>query len=374
MNHNFKDLSVIRQGESNGDGMVIRIVPLHGVPIYAVSVARDGFSYTGPTWTYLFENEGLTLIDAGESGSFPRLEDGLRSAGFQAKDIQRVIITHGHEDHDGAVAELVAETGAEVWAHDIYGRLQSYDPRTIMGRATSPIQEELNRVAETNEAFRSSSPERDQYLERRKALKIDHPIQPDEQLGDLTLLDAPGHSPDELCMKLDGVVFTGDHVLPEITPHPTMKTEFAPEIKKHLPARYHTESNWFGLATYLKSLKMVADLGPETQILPAHRYFNRGHFNFINTQRAKTIIEHHGERLVQIMDEVGPRTIDLEQLTRGIFENRKLAGNNLLAAMTEVVAHIEVLQDTGDLEVTDRRELAGTGSENYRQFVSQLTS
>ncbi len=120
MDHNFKELTVLRQGESNGDRMVIRIVPHQGVTIHAVSVPRAEFSYTGPTWAYIFENEGLTLIDSGEFGSFHELDDGLKCAGFRAKDIQRVIVTHGHEDHDGSVAELVSETGAEVWAHDIY--------------------------------------------------------------------------------------------------------------------------------------------------------------------------------------------------------------------------------------------------------------
>lgn len=374
MDHNFKDLTVLRQGESNGDRMVIRIVPHRGVPVHAVSVPRAAFSYTGPTWAYLFENEGLTLIDAGEFGSFHELDDGLKCAGFRAKDIQRVIITHGHEDHDGAVAELVAETGAEVWAHDIYAYLQAYDPRTIQMRVSSPIQEEFHRVADANEAFAPTSNTREQYLERKKGLHIDHQIQPGEQLGNLSLIHAPGHSPDELCMKLDDVVFTGDHVLPEISPHPTMKTIFAPEIKERLPSVYHTESNWYGLATYLTSLKIVSDMGEQTQVLPAHRYFNRDKFNCLNALRARDIIEHHGHRLGQMLNNLGSNAVGLEQLTRGIFEHRKLMGLNLRAAMAEMVAHIELLEDAGDLEITDRRELLRTGSEHYREFIHQLTA
>jgi hypothetical protein len=42
--------------------------------------------------------------------------------------------------------------------------------------------------------------------------------------------------------------------------------------------------------------------------------------------------------------------------------------------MAEVVAHIELLEDTGDLEITDRRELLRTGSENHREFIHQLTA
>jgi len=64
----------------------------------------------------------------------------------------------------------------------------------------------------------------------------------------------------------------------------------------------------------------------------------------------------------------------LEHLTRGLFEHRKLMGLNLRAAMAEVVAHIELLEDIGDLEITDRRELLRTGSNNHREFIQQLTA
>ena len=131
-----------------------------------------------------------------------------------------------------------------------------------------------------------------------------------------SLIHAPGHSPDKLWLKLDDVVFTGDHVLPEISPHPTMKTVFAPEIKDHLPAAYHTETNWYGLATYLKSPNIVSDMGEETQVLPTHRYFNRDKFNCINALRAKDIIEHHGHRLGLMLGNIGSNAVGLEQLTR----------------------------------------------------------
>ncbi len=372
MDHNFKELDIIRAGESNGDRTILRIVPHQAPVIHAVSVPRAGFSYTGPTWAYVFENEGLTLIDSGEFGSFHELDEGLKQAGFRARDIQRVIITHGHEDHDGSVAELVDATGAEVWAHEIYYHLQKYDPRTIFRCSASPLQEEFARLSEVHDAFPPQSDQRENYIDARKELTIDHPIHPGEQLGQMTLIHAPGHSPDELCMKLGDVVFTGDHVLPEISPHPTMKASFPPEIKERLPQVYQTESDWYGLATYLKSLKIVADMGGDTQVLPAHRYFNRAKFNFINALRARDIIEHHGERLADVLEAIGAQTVELEQLTRKIFAHRQLDGTNLRAAMAETVAHVELLEDIGDAEVSDRPEIRCTGSGNYRQFIHEL--
>ena len=35
-------------------------------------------------------------------------------------DLKRVVITHGHQDHDGNVYDLVKACGAELWAHELY--------------------------------------------------------------------------------------------------------------------------------------------------------------------------------------------------------------------------------------------------------------
>jgi hypothetical protein len=115
-------------------------------------------------------------------------------------------------------------------------------------------------------------------------------------------------------------------------------------------------------------------MGEQTQVLPAHRYFNRDKFNYINALRARDIIEHHGLRLGQILNHVGTTAVGLEPLTRGIFDHRKLMGINLRAALAEVVAHVELLEDTGDLEITDRRELLRTGRENYRELIHELSA
>jgi glyoxylase-like metal-dependent hydrolase (beta-lactamase superfamily II) len=369
----FRDLSVLRQGDSQGNGMIIRIVQPDGEVIHAVAVPREGYSYTGPTWAYLLENEGLTLIDSGVMDSYRYLAEGIQFLGYQPRDVERVIITHGHEDHDGAVGQLVDEAGAELWAHDIYHHLIQYAPRDIQGRAVTPMQREMERVVDSNELRMGPNASRERYLERRKGLEVKHRIKAGEQSGKLTFLYAPGHSPDELCIALNGAVFTGDHVLPEITPHPTNKTRYAPEVKQALPAEYHEEDSYYGLETYLRSLQMIADLGPSVAVLPAHRLFNRDKFNFETTERAQATIDHHGERLGHILQRLGSDTVPLEDLTRSVFEYRKLEGGNLYAALAEIVAHVEMLEDTEDLVVTDDAQLQAKGSDNYRQLMRELS-
>ena len=102
MSQLFKEVVVLREGDPEGNRMVLKLESRNGMEIHAIAVPQDNGSRTGPTWCYLFENDGLTLIDAGATGSYASLADGIKASGFNVPDIERVIITHGHQDHDGA--------------------------------------------------------------------------------------------------------------------------------------------------------------------------------------------------------------------------------------------------------------------------------
>ena len=43
-------------------------------------------------------------------------------------------------------------------------------------------------------------------------------------------------------------------------------------------------------------------------------------------------------------------------------------------ALSEVVAHVELLQDLGDIELTPENEVVRSGSENHKDFILQLTN
>ena len=118
--------------------------------------------------------------------------------------------------------------------------------------------------------------------------------------------------------------------------------------------------------------RRVADLGPEVAVLPAHRLYNNHKFNFQTTQRAGDIIRFHARRLGLILVTAGPEPQPLEDVTRRTFERRKLEGGNFFAALTEVVAHVELLEDSGDLEVLDNHRLRRTGEENYQEILRAL--
>ena len=69
---------------------------------------------------YLLEGQGgLALIDAGGQGTLRIVQQQLRGTRFHLSDISHILVTHGHFDHVGGLAEIQAETGATVWAHHL---------------------------------------------------------------------------------------------------------------------------------------------------------------------------------------------------------------------------------------------------------------
>ena len=58
-----------------------------------------------------------TLVDAGFPGITGNLESALAEAGISPSAVRRVIVTHHHLDHTAGLPDVVALTGAEVWAH-----------------------------------------------------------------------------------------------------------------------------------------------------------------------------------------------------------------------------------------------------------------
>ena len=155
----FTEVAVLRSGDSAGNGMTLALTDGDGRRIHTVAVPQEGHSHTGPTWAYIFENEGLTLIDPGAAASFDILQSGMALFGRTAADVERVVITHGHADHDGGVAQLLEASGAEFWAHDIYEPLLPFDPRDLQLAPTSPIKEALWATARANGFGLSNSEE-----------------------------------------------------------------------------------------------------------------------------------------------------------------------------------------------------------------------
>ena len=347
-----------REGNPNGDGWVLELETGLKRPVFAIAVKREASSRTGPTWSYIFENEGWTSIDLGTPGSLDNFHDGCSVVGIDPEHIKRSIITHGHYDHDGIAKEVSDRWGVEIWAHESYSYLKNFAASELQDLNASHIQRSLQRIMKEHmesSGWSSTNQHEDYYLKRSK-LAVSYHLQDLMTCGDAQIMWTPGHSPDEICVLLDDFLFTGDHVLPEITPHPTIKS-FPGRTFPGTPPVCLTAGNAYGLGIYLTSLGKVIKLGGRYNVMPAHRLYNKGKFNFTGVERAQEIVSHHGKRLSRIFNYLDKSPSTLEEMTRGIFERSKLLGGNIYAAMSEIVAHIEYLEDTGDISVGRNGEI-----------------
>lgn len=389
-------ISVRRWGAANGDGLVIDVESGSAASVHGIGVEPpdDASRANGPTWAYIVKDDGVTLIDPGHLGSFDFLADGLQVLGMTPSDVDRIVVTHGHWDHDGGVAEFADASGAEFWAHELWRAYSPYSYGQLLRADTSPLRVEMTRIGER---MRDAGPRRyggivkkgerqpgggsrDKYDEVRSGLKVDHALADGFKQGALEYLHTPGHWPDEMTIKLGNLIFTGDHILPEITPHPSMAYSHPAELAEALPERYRTSGDVWGLMAYLKSLNRVCQLGKGLTVMPAHRLFNRDEFRMTDERRGSETISFHLERCELLVEAVEKGFVDLEPATRELFSYRPLTDSyHLMSAASETISHVELLEETGDMVVHDveggdgvRLEL--TGSRNYRDVIGDLIS
>ena len=376
-------VDLIRSGDQNGYGMVARLA-FHGdLDVFAIALPHQFPTRTGPTWVYLLDCEGWTLIDAGPKGALPVLVDGMKLLGMKVNDIERVIISHGHQDHDGNIYDLAEASGATIWAHELYFHFKPYESSRLGLDVNSPLHRfMLQLIAKDDPSVRNNN---DRYPVRHNNVADEtggmksiseiyhtHNIKDQDTLGNMTFLYTPGHSIDELCIDLSGFILTGDHILPHITPHPTVKKTYPEILYDQVATEYKNSAHHYGLACYMQSLGRVLRLDQRKTVLPAHRLFNHDRLNIRNLLRAKEIIVHHGRRLDRAIDVIRDGADTPLKIARELFPARKLVGGGLFAALSEVVSHLELLDDLGDIEVGDNGELAHSGGWRYRDFISEV--
>ena len=361
-------VAVIREGNFDGSESILRLTTPAGLIIHTVAVPQDWPSPTGPTWLYIIDDGKLTVIDAGSNLSLDALKNAFSLLGLNVKGIDRVILTHGHIDHAGGAKQLVEATGSELWAHDLYGLLGMHDAWEFQNHANKLLQDALeeggiqsNRTTDTN--FNSA---RMKYTQIRKETQVSNPVKDGDVIDGFTFLHTPGHSPDELSIHIGDTIFTGAHILPQITPHPTMRAKYPPHVKEALPIQYQNEHHFYGLSTYLQSLQTIARYGNEVSVMPAHRLLHKGNLNLINASRAIEISNHHVQRMDEIVEILGVNTRSIDEITQKLFAYRNLSGGILFFAYREVVAHIEFMLETQDLTVPSTNRIRWNGTDNYR--------
>ena len=310
---------------------------------------------------YVMEDErGIAIVDPGLPGdeSWGHLEDRLGRAGYSIADVHTVVVTHSHPDHFGAAVRLRHEAEADILTHETFRSM--WDTKELSDHEDSSeldLNTDDDALAAMERHFSRPTPwggtrvrpppefvkrAREAARRGRNEFAIPDPSIPviDGQTVSLARRDwlamhTPGHTYDHLCLydPEHGVVLTGDHVLPSITPHISGMT---PEVDP--------------LALFFDSLNRMIEMTDVSLALPAH-----GHPFVDLGGRAQRTIEHHEERLDVIRDAVHrlPNGT-VSEFMHVLFRERSWGE----MAESETYAHLEHLRELGELVRADPEGIA----------------
>lgn len=291
---------------------------------------------------YALVGDGLTLLDPGPAteAAYEELADGLRDLDFAIADIDRVLITHPHMDHFGLAARLVDESGARTVAHRDATRLLS-DPDGHLEREQAFFEPFLETMGVPEEVATTAIGLPEAYTSYQNPLAIDRELTDGDTVDigpDLTAVHTPGHAPGSVCFlpTTDRVAFTGDHVLEHISPNPLLTVAPGTEDER-------TRS----LPSYLDSLHRIQAVDAELG------YSGHGkRIPDLNT-RAQEILDHHREREERIADLIAEQgSVTAYELMEELFPD--LPATEVFPGMSEVIGHLDLLEDEGRVEITER--------------------
>ena len=344
----------VRQEQEDAAPDVTEVAP--GLYRFQLPISMPGLGHVN---CYALEDsDGFTVVDPGlpSADSWEALGDRLAQVGARYGHVHTAVVTHSHPDHFGGVHRLRDDHGTRVLTHadfrsvwvdadltedlgadelDLADDEHIEGLRSMMSRPTPwgatrtpPSAAELRKWSEMDVTGGSRS-----WMVPEPSVTVDDGEE--ISLGRRTWLTihTPGHTHDHLCLfdPADGLLLSGDHVLPTITPH----------IGGIGPMDDP-------LATFFRSLERMKELPGVSNVLPAH-----GHpFTDVGS-RVDAILGHHEDRLEAIReagDDLGDGTV--ESFMRRLFKERSWGD----MAASETYAHLEHLRILGR---ATRDEVAG---------------
>jgi glyoxylase-like metal-dependent hydrolase (beta-lactamase superfamily II) len=322
-------LEPVTRYETDGGAQIyrvpVRVFPMLIANVYIVAV--DSY---------------VALVDTGSG--LGESDDHLRAGVEQIReewgerigwaDIRRVVVTHAHIDHYGGLGMVRDETSAPLAVHTLDRRvLVNHEERTVLAsRALSEFLWHAG-VSEANHASLMGMYGWSKGLFR--SVEVETILHDGDLLDDLMLVrHAPGHCPGQVCLQIHDVLLSADHVLPQTSPH------LAPESI--------TPST--GLGHYLESLRRLSGV-------PGIRLALGGHEDPIHDVYARIahIEASHRRKLDRLLDICRePHTIN--ELARALYPD--VQSYDVLLALEEIGAHVEYLDQHGDLAVANLDEVA----------------
>src|SRR4051794_6045983 len=288
-------------------------------------------------YAFALEGGGLGLLDTGwgSDESWVALSAGLASIGGDVSDVRGVLVTHLHFDHLGLAERVREASGAWVAMHPadaaVVGSPSLRDPATF---AAAEVDFLVSLGADRDEAVADVGPT--EHLGHFSRMAVPDRLLEDGDHADfpgwrMRAVHTPGHTPGHLCFaeQRTGLFFSGDHVLPRISPNISSGASGAADP----------------LRDFLDSLSAVRDLEP-VEVLPAHEWRFRG-----LAERVDALTAHHEQRLTELLAAVRnhPHATPWELAAHLTWSRpwEQYERRMRIFAVTETDAHLRLLASRG---------------------------
>ncbi len=306
--------------------------------------------YVGEVNVYLIKETPLTLIDVGPKTKEATevLRRKLRQNGVEFADIERIVLTHAHEDHCGLAKQVRDEAkNATIFVHEwetghLFGRLSQDEHRNLMLRSGVP-----NSVfSELQEMYEEISLLTDSLVEGEFELLHDG-MEIEFNSGSLKVLHTPGHTPGSCSFvrEANRTLICGDCVLKRITPNPMLS-----------PDPINPKNRFASLAEYLVSLARIRSFSP-TLVYGGHGEPVTDFEEIFN--RYVRAIDDRQRKVINLVSVSG---ITAYEVAQRLFPDSINHNVHRFLAISEAIAHLDYAESEGriGLEIAD-------GIEFYRK-------
>ena len=302
--------------------------------LWAVALPMPGARMPSSFGYAFLGEEGVHIVDPGwrAEETVAHWERFLAARGRAVSEIRTLLITHSHPDHLGAAERLIERSGARL--------VMSAAEASVLGSGVhvgSDPEQQAARLAR----WGVPAALRDELAAMSETERPSEPIAADRLLADgerirlggreLTAHASPGHTGGHVCFELecDGVILTGDHVLPQISPGIGLGA---------LPGSSP-------LLDYLGSLRAMVRFDAH-EVLPGHEFRFRG-----LAARSEQIAAHHLRRtraVAALVPELGDAPV-WEYAARSPWSRGwdAMSGFLLISGLVQTELHLDAVRSGG---------------------------
>ena len=309
----------------------------------------------GDVNAWLLRGEPLTLVDAGPlmDENEARMEAGLAAAGVRVEDLELIVLTHQHDDHAGAAAELRRRSGAAVagtaalasYLADTEASMDADDGYSVaLMRRHGVTERTVATLAGISRAYR-------QYIED---VVVDRIVAAGDELEAggrrWQVRERPGHSPTDTVLASapggDGSPASCWRATTCSSASRRTRSRTSRSAPPTPSALAAAEDRPRTLMTYLASLQATADDDRGELILPGHGEPFTGAAALVEKRAEGS--ERRAEKILAALDH--PRTA--ADVGRDLW--RHVPVTHAYLVLSEVLGHLDLLEDRGAVAPAER--------------------